>query len=63
MSESQPTIADWLEQQGYTPDEVAKILARLAEYDQNTVSDAVFDSIGLGTMNLDVIIRQALEGK
>jgi hypothetical protein len=53
-------IRQWLEQRGYSAEEVERILDKLAAYDQKTLSDAVFDSIGQGTMTLDAIIAEAL---
>jgi hypothetical protein len=62
MSEQKPNkaIQQWLEQRGYTPPEIERILAKLAAYDQKTLNDAVFDSIGQGTLTLDAIIAEAL---
>lgn len=66
MSTPQPqpdtkaAIVDWLQQRGYRPDEIAKIMAKLAAHDDRTIHDAVFDSIGRGTMSIDDIIREAL---
>jgi hypothetical protein len=66
MSEPQPqsnaksAIAEWLQQRGYQQDEIAKIMARLADHDDKTVHESVFDSIGRGSMTLDDIIREAL---
>jgi hypothetical protein len=58
--DAKAAIREWLQQRGYQPDEVAKIMARLADHDDKTIHDAVFDSIGRGTMSLDDIIREAL---
>ena len=61
---SEPTnnraIVEFLTKRGYSQTEIEKIVARLASYDEKTVNDAVFDSIGRGTFTLDEIIRQAL---
>lgn len=54
------TIVEFLTNRGYSQVEIDKILAKLANYDEKTVNDAVFDSIGQGTFTLDEIIRQAL---
>jgi hypothetical protein len=56
-----PAITEWLQQKGYSSEEIARIMARLADYDDKTVRDAVFDSIGQGSMTLDAIIREALQ--
>jgi hypothetical protein len=53
-------IRAWLEQQGHSPDDIAKIEARLAKYDQAVVRAAIFDSIAQGQFDLDSIIRDAL---
>lgn len=55
-----PAIVEFLKGRGYTPAEIEKIVAKMASYDEKTVSDAVFDSLGRGTFTLDEIIRQAL---
>lgn len=61
---SQPTndraIVEFLKGRGYSPAEIEKIVAKMATYDEKTVNDAVFDSLGRGTFTLDEIIRQAL---
>jgi hypothetical protein len=53
-------IVEFLTNRGYSQADIEKILAKLASYDEQTVNDAVFDSIGHGTFTLDEIIRQAL---
>ena len=54
-------IAQWLKERGYSDADVQKILAKLAERDHQTLSDAVFDSIGGGGQSLDDLIREVLE--
>ena len=54
------TLADWLKGRGYSDEEIERILARLADRDHQTLSDAVFDSIGNKPQKLDEIIRQVL---
>lgn len=39
-------LVAWLSERGHTPDEVAKILTEVAEYDAQTVKESIFDSIG-----------------
>jgi len=53
-------IAQWLKGRGYSDEEVQKILAKLAEHDHETLSDALFDSIGNGGKTLDQIIDEVL---
>jgi hypothetical protein len=54
------SVAQWLKEKGYSDVEVQKILVKLAEHDHQTLSDAVFDSIGAGGQTLDQLIRDAL---
>jgi hypothetical protein len=53
-------IVEFLTNRGYSPTEIEKIVAKMASYDEKTVNDAVYDSLGRGTFTLDEIIRQAL---
>ena len=59
--DTRASIADWLRGQGYAEEEIQKILAKLADYDHETLSDAVFDSIGNNGKTLDQIIRDVLK--
>ena len=54
-------IAQWLQDKGYSEAEVQKVLAKLAQHDHETLSDAVFDSIGGSGQSLDDLIREALK--
>jgi hypothetical protein len=54
-------LVEYLKQRGHSDEEVAKILARIAEYDKDTVRQSVFDSIDQGQFDLDAIIKEALE--
>lgn len=53
----------WLEDQGHAAGEIEKILAKVAEYDDKTVHESVFDSIDSGTIDLAEIVREALEAE
>lgn len=59
--DTRATLADWLRSKGYAEEEIQKILVKLAEYDHQTLSDAVFDSIGGDGKTLDQIVREALK--
>jgi hypothetical protein len=50
----------WLSDRGHSPEEVAKILAKVDEYDSDTVSGSIFDSIGRGDFDIAAIIDEAL---
>ena len=45
-SDNNAMIRQWLKDKGYSDRDVNKVLAKLAEHDHQTLSDAVFDSIG-----------------
>ena len=50
----------WLTERGHSPEEVAKILAKVEQYDADTVSGSIFDSIGRGDFDIGAIIDEAL---
>jgi hypothetical protein len=61
MSEAQHAeLIAWLEEQGHTPAEVEKVLAKVAEYDAQTVRESIFDSISSGTIDIAEFVREAL---
>jgi len=53
-------IRKWLMDNHYEPEEINKVMERVTQYDQRTVRDSWFDSIGQSEMNLRDIIRQVL---
>jgi hypothetical protein len=59
--DTRASLADWLRSQGYAEEEIQRILSKLSEYDHQTLSDAVFDSIGGDGKTLDQIIHEALK--
>jgi hypothetical protein len=59
--ETNATISEYLRGRGYYPEEIRKILVKLAGYDHKTLSDAVFDSIGNNAKTLDQIIADVLK--
>ena len=63
MTNSDPRheeLVGWLKNQGHSPTEIEKILARLADYDQQTMHESVFDSISSGKFDIATIIQEAL---
>jgi hypothetical protein len=60
QAKSSPLIVQWLKDKGYSEEEVQKILAKLAEREHQTMSDAVFDSIGNSDQTLEQIIGDVL---
>ncbi len=62
MSEtSHAQLIAWLQDQGHSKEEIDKILAKVAEYDERTAHESVFDSIESGAFDLAAIIKEALE--
>jgi hypothetical protein len=53
-------LITWLQEQGHTPAEVDKIMAKVAEYDAQTLHESIFDSISSGTIDIEKIVREAL---
>jgi hypothetical protein len=63
MSESpNEQLITWLQEQGHSPAEVDKIMAKVAEYDAQTLHESIFDSISSGTIDIEKIVREALGG-
>ena len=60
-SEDQAALIKLLKERGHTDEEIKLILARVRQYDERTLHDSVMDSIGAGRMNLDALIKEALE--
>lgn len=59
-NDSNPMIANWLKGKGYSEAEIQKIMTRLAEHDQQTLTDSIFDSIGSNDKTLDQLIGDLL---
>ncbi|MEM6331020.1 MAG: hypothetical protein AAF790_12315 [Planctomycetota bacterium] len=63
MSETRHAqLVSWLEDQGHSEAEIAKVLARVDDYDRRTVHESVFDAIDSGSLDLESIVREALDG-
>ena len=54
------SIEAWLKERGYTAEETQKILTKLAQHDHETISDAIYDSIGANDQSLDQMIAAML---
>jgi len=54
-------VIDWLVEQGHSPQQIEKILAKLQEYDEQTMHESLFDSINSGKFDIGSIIQEALE--
>jgi hypothetical protein len=53
----------WLQDQGHNEDDIQKILAKVAEYDAQTMHESIFDSISSGQFNFAALVKEALEGE
>lgn len=53
-------LAKWLTEKGYSAADIQKIMARLAQHDQQTLTDSIFDSIGNNNKSLDQLIEEIL---
>ena len=54
------TLRIYLVEQGHTEEEIAKILRRLAQYDEETTIDSVMESMADGKSDLANMIREIL---
>lgn len=59
-NDSQALLIKWLADKGYSAADVQKILARLAQHDQQTLTDSIFDSIGSNDKSLDDLLGDLL---
>ena len=59
--EPREQIRLWLVEQGYTYQDIEKIMRRVGQYDVHTLRDSLFDSIGGGEIAVQDIIKQALD--
>jgi hypothetical protein len=53
-------LVAWLTERGHSPEEISMILAKVDEYDVETVNESVFDSIDRGDFDIAAIIKEAL---
>lgn len=64
MSDDKPRheeVVQWLTEQGHSSAQIEKILAKLNEYDDQTMHESLFDSINSGKFDIGSIIKEALE--
>ena len=63
MSSTDPRheeLVTWLTEQGHSSEQIEKILAKLQEYDDQTMHESLFDSISSGKFDIASIIQEAL---
>ena len=54
-------LTSLLQEQGYSIEDIGKILERVRRYEREMQLDSVMDSIGNGRLSLNGIIKEALE--
>ena len=54
-------LTELLQAQGYSVEEIGKILERVRRYEQETQLDSLMDSIGSGSLSLKGLIEEALK--
>ena len=54
-------LTKWLKEKGYSDGEIRMINEKLAQHDHETLSDAVFDSIGGDGQSLEDMISALLK--
>ena len=50
-------LTQWLKEQGHSSVAIRKILAKLEEYDAQTIHESVFDSINSGKCDIASILQ------
>jgi len=60
-NDANETLAKWLKEKGYSDGEIRIINQKLAERDHQTLSDAVFDSIGGDGQSLEDMIAALMK--
>lgn len=63
MTDSDPRHAElvaWLAERGHSPAEIAKILAKVDQYDAEVINESIFDSIDRGDFDIAAVIKEAL---
>lgn len=56
-------LVEWLQEQNYSAPQINRILAKVQEYDDQTLRDSIFDSIDRGNFDISAIIEEALKGR
>jgi len=53
-------LVEWLKSQGHSDPQIERILAKVAEYDNQTLHESIFDSIDSGDFDIAKLIDEAL---
>ncbi len=61
MSHERPELQEWLSQQGYSAEQIAKIRRKLDDFDSKTNRESIFDAMETGELDMDALIKDALK--
>jgi len=59
----QKELVTWFQEQGHGDPQIERILAKVAEYDAQTLHESIFDSIDRGDFSIGALIDEALGEK
>ena len=59
-SELTRNLQNWLDQQDYSEDEMSEVLQRIQQFDERTLRDAFFSSVGTGNVELKAFVQDIL---
>ena len=54
-------LQTWLDQQDYSNEERNEVLQRIQQFDERTLSDAFFSSVGTGSVELKAFVQDILD--
>jgi hypothetical protein len=54
-------LEKWLQDKGHAPEEIARILAKVRQYETQVQHDSVMDSIGAEHLDFNELIEQAMK--
>lgn len=54
-------LIEWLRSQGHNDQQIELILAKVEDYDNQTMHESIFDSIDNGAFDIAALIDEALE--
>ena len=53
-------LVEWLKSQGHSDQQIQRILAKVEDYDSQTMHESIFDSIDSGDFDIASLIDEAL---
>jgi len=61
MPHVRPEISQWLQEKGYTTEQIEKILDELDNFDDHAYRESLFDDLATGAFDIRPIIEAALK--